>query len=64
MLNDDYEVERKHALKSVEVEVLSEETFLQFLEMKGKVGGQHKFPRVLKGEILKDWQTFLQEEKI
>lgn len=64
LLNDDYEVERKHALKSVEVEVLSEDTFLKFLARKGKVGGQHKFPRVLKGEILADWQLFLQNEKI
>ena len=64
LLNDDYEVERKHALKAVEVEVLSEETFLQFMASKGKVGGQHKFPRVLKGAILAEWQAFLQEEKI
>jgi hypothetical protein len=26
---------------------------------KGKVGGQHKFPRVLKGQMLEDWQQFL-----
>ena len=63
MLNDDYEVERKHALKAVEVEVLPEHTFLDFMDARGKVGGQHKFPRVLKGKILEEWQGFLQQEK-
>jgi hypothetical protein len=58
-LNDDYEVERKHALKEVIVTVLSEDTFMDFMQSKGKVGGQHKFPRVLKGKMLEDWQQFL-----
>ena len=62
-LNDDYEVERKHALKDVLVDVLSEETFMNFMKSKGKVGGQHKFPRVLKGKILEDWQNFLLENR-
>ncbi len=64
MLNDDYEVERRHALKAVEVEVLPEKIFMDFMNAKGKVGGQHKFPRVLKGKILEDWQGFLEQEKI
>jgi hypothetical protein len=58
-LNDDYEVERKHALKDVIVTVLPEETFMEFMRSKGKLGGQHKFPRVLKGKMLEDWQKFL-----
>ncbi len=58
-LNDDYEVERKHALKAVFVDVLSEQTFMDFMRAKGKVGGQHKFPRVLKGRMLEDWKKFL-----
>jgi hypothetical protein len=58
-LNDDYEVERKHALKDVVVTVLPEETFMDFMKSKGKIGGQHKFPRVLKGKMLEDWQAFL-----
>lgn len=60
MLNDDYEVERRHALKAVEVKALPESTFMGFMESKGKIGGQHKFPRVLKGRMLEDWQKFLQ----
>jgi hypothetical protein len=62
ILNDDYEVERKHALKAVLVRVLPEETFMRFMESKGKMGGQHKFPRVLKGKMLADWQQFLTEK--
>ena len=58
-LNDDYAVERKSALKDIFVQVLPEERFMEFMREQGKVGGQHKFPRVLKGKILKDWQKFL-----
>jgi len=36
--------------------------FLQFLETKGKVGGQHKFPRVLKGKMYEDWVKYLSTE--
>ena len=61
-LNDDYEVERKHALKDVIVTVLPEQTFMDFMKMKGKMGGQHKFPRVLKGKMLEDWNAFLKLE--
>ena len=63
-LNDDYAVERKSALKDVKLEVLSEQQFMDFMKAKGKVGGQHKFPRVLKGDMLEDWLCFLQGKKI
>jgi hypothetical protein len=63
-LNDDYEVERKHALKDLIVTVLSEDTFMAFMQSKGKVGGQHKFPRVLKGKMLEDWNKFLKQEMV
>jgi len=63
-LNDDYEVERKHALKEVIVTVLSEDTFMAFMKSKGKIGGQHKFPRVLKGKMLEDWQRFLKNSAV
>lgn len=60
ILNDDYAVERNHALKDVKVEVLSQSVFLAFMNAKGKVGGQHKFPRVLKGDTLTEWKLFLE----
>lgn len=63
-LNDDYEVERRHALKDVFVTVLPEKIFLDFMKSKGKVGGQHKFPRVLKGRMLEDWNKFLKGQLV
>jgi hypothetical protein len=58
-LNDDYATERTSALKEVFIEVLPEEKFMKFMEQKGKLGSQHKFPRVLKGKMLEDWNKFL-----
>ena len=57
--NDDYATERKSALKDIIVDVLPEEKFMGFMESKGKLGGQHKFPRVLKGKMLEEWRSFL-----
>jgi hypothetical protein len=62
-LNDDYDVERKHALKKIMVTILPEHAFMGFLEQKGKMGGQHKFPRVLKGAILEEWINYLKTNK-
>src|SRR2546423_9744151 len=58
-LNDDYAVERTSALKAVFLEKLPESVFLKFMERKGKLGSQHKFPRVLKGKMLQEWNEFL-----
>jgi hypothetical protein len=58
-LNDDYAVERTSALKKVFIEKLPEQAFLKFMETKGKLGSQHKFPRVLKGKIWQEWNEFL-----
>jgi hypothetical protein len=58
-LNDDYAVERDSALKDIYIKVLPEEKFMEFMRLKGKIGGQHKFPRVLKGQMLLDWQRYL-----
>jgi hypothetical protein len=60
MLNDDYAVERDSALKEVFLEKLPEEKFLRFMELKGKLGSQHKFPRVMKGKMLQEWNEFLE----
>ncbi len=63
-LNDDYATERGHALKEVFLDVLPEKTFIQFMRSLGKIGGQHKFPRVLKGKTLEDWKKFLMNELV
>jgi hypothetical protein len=60
-LNDDYAVERSAALKEIIVEILPVKTFYQYMESKGKVGGQNKFPRVIKNAQLDDWKNFLQK---
>lgn len=64
VLNDDYAIERDSALKEIFVEVLPEEKFLQFMKLKDKLGSQHKFPRVMKGKMLDDWNTFLKTGKL
>jgi hypothetical protein len=63
-LNDDYAVERRSALKEVFLDILSEEQFMDFMKAKGKVGGQHKFPRVLKGKMYEDFKKFLKGELV
>ncbi|HUP14207.1 MAG TPA: GH3 auxin-responsive promoter family protein [Niastella sp.] len=59
-LNDDYAVERNSALKEVYVKVLPVSKFMEFMHLKGKIGGQHKFPRVMKGKMFEDWNKFLE----
>ncbi len=63
-LNDDYAVERTAALKEIFITILPEETFMKFMEAQGKLGSQHKFPRVLKGKMLEDWKAFLAKTKV
>jgi hypothetical protein len=58
-LNDDYAVERSAALKDIYVDVLPTKTFYEWMESKGKTGGQNKFPRVLKNTQLEEWQSFI-----
>jgi hypothetical protein len=59
-LNDDYAVERRHALKEIIVTQVPNQVFIDFLASKNKLGGQSKFPRVLKGKHLNDWLAFLE----
>ncbi len=62
VLNDDYKVERSAALKEIFVDVLSPKCFYHWLKMRGKEGGQNKFPRVLKKDQLSQWTSYLQSE--
>lgn len=61
LINDDYGVERKHALRDVKVSVLPPSEFYEWMKSQGKEGGQNKFPRVLKGEKASSWQKFVKE---
>jgi hypothetical protein len=58
-LNDDYRTERSAALKEVFVEILPLTAFYEFLRLKGKEGGQNKFPRVI-NHMLPEWEEFIQ----
>ncbi|MNY25793.1 GH3 auxin-responsive promoter [compost metagenome] len=60
-INDDYAVERESALKEVFVEILPKERFIDYLKHMGKYGAMNKFPRVLKGSQLRDWEEFLKK---
>jgi hypothetical protein len=59
-LNDDYAVERRAALKEVLIEILPVKSFYEWLKMKGKEGGQHKFPRVI-GNQYNEWEEFTRQ---
>jgi len=61
-LNDDYKVERIAALKDISVKILPNDVFIEFMERNGKVGGQNKFPRVLKGDKQQAWLEYLGEK--
>jgi hypothetical protein len=60
-INDDYITERKHALKQIALTTIPESVFTDFMRSKNKLGGQHKFPRVIKGKMLEDWELFLRQ---
>jgi hypothetical protein len=59
MLNDDYRVERTSALKDIIIDVLPHDIFLNWMESKGKIGNQNKFPRVMKNNQLEEWEQFI-----
>jgi hypothetical protein len=63
IINDDYKVERSAALKEIFVKVLPVSVFYDFMKIKGKEGGQNKFPRVLKKAQLQEWEEYLQNSK-
>lgn len=58
-LNDDYAVERRSALKEIKLKALPLHIFYDWMKANGKVGGQNKFPRVLRNEQLKNWEKFI-----
>ncbi|OSZ79487.1 GH3 auxin-responsive promoter [Chitinophagaceae bacterium IBVUCB1] len=63
-INDDYAVERTSALKEVFVELLPNDTFYSYMKAIGKDGAMNKFPRVLKNGKLKEWEEFLEKQKV
>lgn len=62
-LNDDYAVERKHALKDIEVRLVPTSVFYSWMEKRGKIGAQNKFPRVLEKEQFAEWERYVNAER-
>ncbi len=60
-VNDDYNTERNHVLREPQVAVIPAALFYQYQEKLGKMGGQNKFPRVMKKAHFEDWQRFVSE---
>lgn len=58
-LNDDYRTERRYALRELRVKILPNDTFISWLNQRGKLNGQAKIPRVLKGANLKSFESFI-----
>jgi len=59
VLNDDYRVERIEAIKDVFAEVYPSHVFYDWMKLKKKEGGQHKFPRVVKRNVQTEWEEYL-----
>jgi GH3 auxin-responsive promoter len=62
-INDDYATERSAVLKEPQVIVIPPHLFHDYLETQGKMGGQAKFPRVMKKEAFADWEKFVAAKK-
>ena len=60
-LNDDYCTERKAALKEMFVNIIPNDYFYEWMKTQNKVGGSHKFPRVLNAEKSESWKQFLNQ---
>ena len=63
ILNDDYKVERMSALKDVFVKLVPVDFFIKWMEHKGKLGSQNKFPRVMKKAQHEEWKEFLENQQ-
>ena len=64
VLNDDYRVERIEAIKNVSAEILPLQVFHDWMKARGKEGGAHKFPRVLKNGQREQWEEHIKSFKI
>ena len=62
-VNDDYAVERKHALKELHVKLLPNHCFIEWMQEQGKFGSQNKFPRVLSNNKYLEWIDFIEKNK-
>ena len=64
VLNDDYKTERDYALKEVNVNIVSNNLFYEWMEAYHKIGGSFKFPKVLSDEQIDSWLSLNKSETI
>ena len=57
--NEDYATHRSYGLRAPVVEALPHGAFLAWLRRRGKVGGQHKVPRVLGDDVARELRGIL-----
>lgn len=62
--NDDYRVERKFALSNIQVTILPKSTFIGWMENRGKIGAQNKFPRVMNDQLYVSWVKYVTNASI
>ena len=60
-VNDDYNTERNHVLRDMQVEVIPVALFYRWQAIQGKLGGQNKFPRVMKKTVFHKWEAFVRK---
>jgi GH3 auxin-responsive promoter len=58
-INDDYATERTSVLHDIQMHIVPPNLFIKWMESKGKMGGQHKFPRVMKKNDFAEWEAFV-----
>lgn len=61
-VNADYKTERGSVLQDIKVEVIPTALFYLYQKKHGKLGGQNKFPRVMKKERFERWEAFVKEK--
>jgi hypothetical protein len=64
ILNDDYRVERIEAIRTVRADVLPLQAFRDWMKVRGKEGGAHKFPRVLNTSQHEEWMKHIEPYKL
>ncbi len=62
-VNDDYRAERRAMLRPPVVKAIPEKWFYDWIAKKGKMNGQSKVARVIKGENFSDWEAFVEDCK-
>jgi hypothetical protein len=61
-VNADYKTERGSVLQDIQIELIPTALFYLYQKLHGKLGGQNKFPRVMKAERFAKWEAFVRDK--